>query len=75
MNKNYRKQQKDRQEILDKEKWEESQTQGRDMSGEMEYCNYCSEHIFGTFCRHNQKERETKFLCARAWNNMQKKSK
>ena len=61
----------DRQKWCDKKKWILSEKNCEDISGEMEYCDYC-EFNGGIFnkCTLTQKERESKCLCATAYNRM-----
>ena len=64
---------KDRQRSLDKKKWLESQQQGFDMSGCMLYCEKCEYANHDTdygYCKASQEERESKTLCAKAYNRI-----
>ena len=64
---------KERQKSLDKKKWLESEKQGCDLSGAMEYCSCCSECDWWLdICTATQEERESKCLCATAYNRMQR---
>ena len=71
---------KNRQKLLDLEKWVESKKQGFDMSGCMLYCEKCefADHSHPTEngkCYATQEQRETDSLCAKAYNKMQKTNK
>lgn len=59
------------QKRLDKIKWEESEKQLRDMSGEMEWCEVCK-YRRGVECDCTQYEREKDTLCATAYNRMKR---
>ena len=65
---------KERQKSLDKKKWVASEKQKFDMSGFMAYCEYCNKRggLHGE-CQTSQEERETKCLCATAWNRKERK--
>ena len=67
----------ERQVSLDEKKYFESQKQGRDMSGNMDYC-YCCKYLQvvdkdNYNCPVPQIDRELKCLCAKAFNKMKKK--
>ena len=64
---------KERQKLCDISKWLESKEKG-DMSGKMDYCEYCSQNFMYT-CRKTQAQREADSLCAKAYNKMQKANK
>lgn len=71
---------KNRQKLLDLEKWVESKKQGFDMSGCMLYCEFCdkADHSHPTEhgnCYVAQEQRVANSLCARAYNKMQKAKK
>ena len=63
----------ERQKSLDKKKWIESEKQGKDMTGNMDYCNHC---YYQEICRDTQfipqEEREEYCLCAKAYNRMKR---
>lgn len=65
---------KQRQQKLDLQKWVESKDKGEDMGGKMDYCEFCSQNFIYT-CMATQEERESKCLCAKAYNKMQKANK
>lgn len=58
-----------RQKSCDKLKWNESIEKQRDMSGEMDYCAYCSG---SNNCTYSQEEKESKTICATAYNKMKR---
>ena len=58
---------KERQKSLDKSKWLLSESEGKDKSGSMWYCNMCG-HQTKDGCNAAQEERESKCLCAKAYN-------
>lgn len=59
---------KEKQKELDFTKWNLSQIEHRDMSGEMNYCQYCDYRNEHCFCTASQEEREADSLCAKAFN-------
>lgn len=61
-----------RQLALDKKKWLESERQGKDMSGQMSYCNYCKSKVLSVDdCRcASESDRVQRCLCATAYNRM-----
>lgn len=64
---------KERQSILDKDKWFKSKELGRDLSGARPYC-LCCPHATPTHnCYVKQKDREEQCLCAKAYNKLQKR--
>ena len=64
---------KERQKSLDRKKWLESEKQCEDMSGKMEYCDYCDSQSFYMYdCEANPEEREENCLCAKAHNRMKR---
>ena len=68
---------KARQKKLDKEKWLESEKNGYDMSGCLWHCQYCehADHTHPTLygkCYATQEQRESKCLCATAYNRWDK---
>jgi hypothetical protein len=66
---------KDKQRILDKQKWLESETQGFDMSGCMLYCEKCEYANHDTdygYCKASQEQRVSESLCAKASNRIKK---
>lgn len=60
----------DRQNSLDKKKWLASEKKGEDMSGEMPYCDHCLWQSEWLGCCADQKERESRCLCATAYNRL-----
>lgn len=62
---------KARQKSLDKDKWLESEKQGKDLSGVMKYCPYCKKRN-KVPCDIPQQEREKDCLCAQAYNKFDK---
>lgn len=67
----------ERQRKLDVLKWNESKAQGFDMGGCMLYCEKCeyADHTHETDngkCYATQTERESKCLCAKAYNRLQR---
>lgn len=62
----------ERQKTLDKQKYVESQKAKKDLSGKMVYCEFCDTEK-DCVCRHDQEERESKCLCAKAFNRMRRK--
>jgi hypothetical protein len=65
---------KERQKSLDNKKFEASQKANRDLSGDMEYCSYCT-YKLGQSCFAKQEEKESNNLCARSYNRMVRKLK
>ena len=63
---------KERQRSLDKIKWKESEKAGKDQSGDMSYCVYCSKRTSNRTCLAEQKDRESECLCAKAFNRMRR---
>ena len=64
---------KERQKSLDKKKWLASEKFDEDMSGKMPYCKHCyNVWLFKDGCAVTQDERETKCLCATAYNRMKR---
>lgn len=61
---------KERQKRLDQKKWKISQICGKDMSGKMEYCFYCTFQGKEYICPQNQTDREKLCSCAVAYNKM-----
>lgn len=64
-----------RQKSLDKSKWLESERTGWDWSGVELYCDFCERQAVGgtvnfPICTATQAERESKCLCAKAYNRM-----
>lgn len=63
-----------RQKALDKSKWLASEVVGWDRSGAEMYCDYCDKQVVNTTrygtCTATQAERESKCLCAKAYNRM-----
>ena len=59
---------KDRQKELDFIKWNISQIEKKDMSGKMEYCEFCSYRNGLEECLMSQEKREQETLCAKAFN-------
>ena len=69
---------KERQKSLDKKKWFVSKEFEADMSGYMPWCVYCdkSEYFQRDLplqCCASQEERESKCLCATAYNRMKRR--
>ena len=62
---------KERQKILDAEKWEASARENCDLSGAMDYCKFCKAKN-DTFCGASQNERVEFSLCAKAYNKISK---
>ena len=62
---------KERQNQLDKQKWYVSEAKGCSQSGQMGWCNYCK-HQYKNCCLKTQEERESKCLCATAYNRWQR---
>lgn len=65
---------KQRQKELDEQKYLESETKRKDLSGDMPYCDYCACTTPYATCVASQEERETKCLCAKAFNKMRKEN-
>lgn len=62
---------KERQKSLDNQKQHDSELIGKDMSGKMFYCEVCpAQHLWS--CTVDQAERESKCLCATAYNKLQR---
>ena len=61
---------KNRQKLLDLEKWFESKKLKQDMSGCMTYCSFCP-HECMNGCKVSHEERVANSLCAVAYNKMQ----
>lgn len=59
---------KERQVKLDKIKYEASEEEHEDLSGKMFYCDFCAEANNNETCAATQEERESKCLCAKAYN-------
>ena len=59
----------ERQKSLDKKKYLASEKYGGDLSGVMKYCWGC-ESRYDMSCTKSQEERESKCLCAKAYNAM-----
>lgn len=62
---------KERQNSLDKQKWINSEDYGYDLSGSMPYCEFCE--IQKNCQRVPHQEKSSKFLCAKAFNRMERK--
>ena len=63
----------ERQKSLDRVKWKESEKAGYDLSGTYPHCENCKHRIntcYAVGCNATQEERETKSLCAKAYNHM-----
>lgn len=63
----------ERQKSLDRVKWKESEKAGYDLSGTYPHCENCKHKIstcYAISCSATQEERETKSLCAKAYNHM-----
>jgi hypothetical protein len=52
---------KQRQQILDLQKWVDSKHNGKDMCGEYDFCKFCDKSV--------------QYPCAKAYNKMQKANK
>lgn len=65
---------KQRQKELDEQKYLESETKRKDLSGDMPYCYYCACITSFETCVATQEERESKCLCAKAYNKMKKEN-
>lgn len=67
---------KERQKSLDKKKWLVSEEFEADMSGYMPWCGYCDKcPNDANICNATQEERESKCLCATAYNRMKRYKK
>lgn len=67
---------------LDKIKWESSEFMGKDMSGRMDYCDWCDEaysepddNSLSSQCCLTHDEREKNCVCAKAYKAMIKAKK
>lgn len=60
------------QKELDEEKWVDSEKAKTDLSGAMDYCDYCSKQYIGG-CSAIQLDRVMDCLCAKAYNRSRKK--
>lgn len=60
---------KELQVRLDKRKWKASYENLTDMSGKMDYCDYCRHQAYDSdyHCEVSQAEKEEKSLCAKAY--------
>lgn len=58
---------KQRQKLLDKEKYLASEIKRKDLSGEMPYCNFCACVTNYQACTATQEQRESECLCAKAY--------
>ena len=65
----------EKQERLDQKKWKISQVCGKDMSGKMEYCYYCSFQGENYVCNQKQNDRENLCSCVVAYNEMVRANK
>lgn len=68
----------ERQKMLDEQKWNESSSSKRDLSGAMDYCAYCQYLIAEPHridCKITHEQRVEKLACAKAYNRMKKESK
>ena len=65
----------EKQKRLDQKKWKISQICGKDMSGKMEYCFYCTFQGKEYICTQKQNDRETLCSCAIAYEKMVKLNK
>lgn len=61
---------KERQKSLDKKKWIVSEKENFDKTGEMPYCFHCLWQSVYLVCEASQEKRESKCLCATAYNRM-----
>lgn len=64
-----------KQRELDERKWNVSKEFECDMSGRMPYCDYCPKRATNMTCLSEQKERESLFLCAKAYNKLRRERK
>lgn len=62
----------ERQKQLDEQKYLLSESRKYDMSGKMDYCDYCIYCTDGK-CKAEQLEREAKTICATAYNRQIRK--
>lgn len=65
----------EKQKRLDQKKWKMSHVCGKDMSGQMEYCYYCSFQSKTHICTQKQDDREKLCFCAIAYEKMVKLNK
>ena len=56
------------QKARNREKWFKSQIYKEDLSGKMAWCYKCERQTCTNGCRATQKERDEKYLCAKAYN-------
>jgi len=64
---------KDKQKELDLFKWNKSQIENKDLSGQMNYCKNCPSKTNDGTCIATQAERELNTLCAKAFNKANRK--
>ena len=64
---------KDKQIELDFLKWNKSQLEKKDLSGQMGYCEKCPRKQLDGSCNASQEEREQGSLCAKAFNKRERK--
>lgn len=64
-----------RQIWCDKKKWFLSEKVNKDMSGDMDYCNYCKEQTQKKTCMLNADFRIKEYTCGKAYNKMTKREK
>jgi hypothetical protein len=60
----------ERQKSLDKQKWLESEKENADMSGAMDYCDFCACQTIDRDCAMKPNERVSTCRCATAYNTM-----
>lgn len=58
------------QHRLDKRKWILSEKLGNDLSGYMDYCDFCPHRTSDKKCKLAQVDREINCICAKAYNKM-----
>ena len=63
------------QKICDEKKWFLNEKVGKDMSGDMDFCDYCEEQKSDKSCMLNSQFRANEKTCGKAYNKMIKKEK
>lgn len=63
---------RERQRSLDKKKWLESEKQGYDMAGLMDYCDFCdcADDVRWDYCAYSDEQMVADCKCAKAYNRM-----
>ena len=61
---------KENQKRRNKEKWEQSEFAGEDLSGQMVWCDGCPFSISGEWCGALQEQRDNECLCAKNYNRI-----